>query len=252
MSVAELEQGVFNFTRIDQVVVPFLEAAGEARVLVDIETSPAWLWEPATACQPSLAPCGPDTCADAERTDLSPSTGGGYGNRLRCPHWGDTSVPRDKSWKDMAAYFARVSDCDAKGGFTAPDGTRHESGHHYNISVWEVWNEVNLVREHNLTKESYVEYYDAQVAAMQASEGGAVSRFGGPSLAGLTVEGADEWGAYLLDKQNHKPSSTPFDDFSFPALQAGAPWHPKSRLGSCNSWTCGAWRARAASSLPLA
>jgi hypothetical protein len=45
MSVAQLAEGVWNFTRMDQVVLPFLDAAGNASVLVDIESSPAWMWE---------------------------------------------------------------------------------------------------------------------------------------------------------------------------------------------------------------
>jgi hypothetical protein len=216
MSVAQMEEGVWNFTRMDQVVLPFLDACGNASVLVDIESSPAWMWEPFSGpCPQRLAPCGTDTCADAERTDLPPSTGGGYGNRLRCPHWGDAEVPRDKTWKELATYFTRVSDWYTKGGFTLPDGTRHESGHRYKIAFWEIWNEVNNGREHGMTKEDYLEYYDTQVLALQSSPGGAVSKFGGPSLSGLSMQNVDDWMPFLLDRKNHKPETTPFDALTF-------------------------------------
>ena len=49
-------EGVWNFTRLDEVVVPFLDAAlppdSAAKVIIDIETSPQWMWEDAGACVP--------------------------------------------------------------------------------------------------------------------------------------------------------------------------------------------------------
>ena len=55
-SCAQLQEGVWNFTLLDQVVVPFLDAAlssnrnNRSRAIVDIETSPAWMWRDAGAC----------------------------------------------------------------------------------------------------------------------------------------------------------------------------------------------------------
>ncbi len=66
-----------------------------------------------------------------------------------------------------------------------------------------------------MSAQAYVAYYDAQVKAMQESAGGAVSKFGGPSLAGVTVAKADEWAPLLLDARNHQPTNTPFDALSF-------------------------------------
>lgn len=226
MSVAQIVEGVWNFSRMDEVVVPFLEAAGNASVLFDVESSPTWMWELQKGgrdCPARLRPCGQDTCADAARVDLPPTTAGGYGNRLRCPHWGSVSTPRDRTWEELATYFSRVSDWYTKGGFTLPNGTRYSSGHHFKIAFWEIWNEVNLFREHNMSAQTYVEYYDQQVAAMRRSAGGLVSKVGGPSLAGLTELKADEWAAYLLDARNHNPPSTPFD-----ALCVRSPEHVPS------------------------
>ena len=67
-----------------------------------------------------------------------------------------------------------MSDWYTKGGFTLPNGTRYSSGHRFKIAFWEIWNEVNLFREHNMSAQTYVEYYDQQVAAMRRSAGGLV------------------------------------------------------------------------------
>ena len=139
-------EGVWNFTRMDEVVVPFLEAAllpdSSAKVILDIETSPQWMWEDAGACVPLGGPrdssCDavpPDgggsnrTCADSAGTALPP------GDRTRCPHWGDTRVPRDRSWKEMSAYFARVALWYTRGGFTDERGVQRKG-----TSVYEVRN----------------------------------------------------------------------------------------------------------------
>ena len=65
------------------------------------------------------------TCANATGTALPP------GDRTRCPHWGDTRAPRDRSWGEIAAYFARVALWYTRGGFVDERGARHESNHRY-------------------------------------------------------------------------------------------------------------------------
>ena len=135
-------EGVWNFTRMDEVVVPFLEAAllpnTSTKIILDIETSPQWMWEDAGACVP--LPHGPRdpscpggggnrTCADATGAALPP------GDRMRCPHWGDTRVPRDPSWREMAAYFARVALWYTRGGFTDERGVQHKGSSKYMSAV---------------------------------------------------------------------------------------------------------------------
>eukprot|EP01043_Picozoa_sp_COSAG02_P040325 COSAG02_NODE_3254_length_7085_cov_102.140281_4_plen_82_part_00 len=66
-----------------------------------------------------------------------------------------------------------------------------------------------------MSAQAYVAYYDAQVKAMQESAGGAVSKFGGPSLAGVTVAKADEWAPLLLDARNHQPTNTHLTRYRF-------------------------------------
>ena len=43
-----------------------------------------------------------------------------------------------------------------------------QSNHHYNEKriIWEVWNEINLGREHDVSVEDYLAMYIAQVHAM--------------------------------------------------------------------------------------
>ena len=74
---------------------------------MDIETSPLWMWENAGACS-KQSPNDPScdwlhghrsnaTCADASGSAVPP------GPRTRCPHWGDTKVPCDHSWRELAS-----------------------------------------------------------------------------------------------------------------------------------------------------
>ena len=102
-------------------------------------------------------------------------------------------VPRDKSWREMSRYFARVAMWYTRGGFVDEHGVRHESDYHYNESriLWEVWNEVQSNREHGMSPTDYIAMYDAQVAALTVdldasiAPGGAWrGTIGGPSLAG--------------------------------------------------------------------
>ena len=44
LSCAQVHEGHWDFTLVDQVVVPFLHAANGTQTIVDIETSPLWMW----------------------------------------------------------------------------------------------------------------------------------------------------------------------------------------------------------------
>jgi hypothetical protein len=44
LSCAQVHEGHWDFTLVDQVVVPFLRAANGTQTIVDIETSPLWMW----------------------------------------------------------------------------------------------------------------------------------------------------------------------------------------------------------------
>merc|ERR1712232_402709 len=97
----------------------FMAAAGNTSVIVDIETSPAWMWadnDPNKTMQ---------TCADDTYTNLS------VGLRTRCPCYGCNSEPRDESWQELAGYFRRVAEWYTNGGFVDDDGKSVKSGHSY-------------------------------------------------------------------------------------------------------------------------
>ncbi len=53
----------------------------------------------------------------------------------------------------LGAYYGRLVGWFVNGGFTDEYGTRHVSGRRFNVSAWEVFNEV--AHEHAHTKESY-------------------------------------------------------------------------------------------------
>ena len=222
---------------MDQVVVPFLDAAfanNATRVILDIETSPQWMWEDAGACVPNDRPNGPKdkscdsthgnsdnaTCADSNGISQSP------GPRTRCPHWGDTRVPRDKTWAELASYFARVALWYTRGGFVDDQGVRHESGYYFNETkiVWEVWNEITLTREHNMLVADYTAMYDAQVASMThlmptfalgPDKTAWRGTFAGPSFCGLNVNTADDYLGPLLNCSTHTPATTPLHALTF-------------------------------------
>ena len=235
LSCAQVEEGIWDFSLMDRVVVPFLEAtlttSNKSTAIVDIETSPLWMWKDGGACI-KQSPTDPScawtrgqrtnrTCADASGTRLPP------GPRRRCPHWGDAQVPRDPTYKELASYFARVAMWYTRGGFKDEAGLWHSSGHHFDESriVWEIWNEVNHGREHNMTAQQYIKMYDAHVAALTTemedpatavAPGGAWrGRFGGPSFGGLRSKGVHGFLENLLDPKSHTPENTPPDALTF-------------------------------------
>ena len=248
LSCAQVAEGVWDFALVDAVVVPFLDAAlgagsgggsggggsgggGEAakrHAIVDIETSPQWMWEDAGACRrqsPTDGTCdgvpaaGDNaTCADASGDALRP------GPRTRCPHWGDTAVPRDRSWRELASYFARVAAWYTRGGFfDERSGVWRASGHRYDEEqlTWEVWNEVSHSREHGMSAANYTALYDATAAVLTGGMGAVApggpwrGKLGGPSASGLSAASVERFLGPLLNASTHSPPSTRLDALSF-------------------------------------
>ena len=214
ISCAQLEgPDAWNFTAMDAVMKMFMDAVGDASVIIDIETSPAWMWADANATNTQ-------TCADAHSFTL-PVTGapGADPTQLRCPHYGGPHVPKDPTWGQIAAYFKRVADHYTRGGFTDERGQWHAGAAHgpYTFAYWEVLNEVNHAREHAFTPQGIVDFYDAQLKAF-AADGGPppAAKFNGPSWGGMnSVEDVDTLMAPFLNASNHHPPSTPVDAVSF-------------------------------------
>lgn len=125
-------------------------ASGNASVMVDIETSPDWMWLGANASTNH-------TCADATSTSLP------VGPKNRCPFYGDPTTPIDGSWSQIADYFAKVASRYTRGGFEDEHGTWRGGGKTYKIDRWEILNEVNHPREHDFNASDYIAFYDEQV-----------------------------------------------------------------------------------------
>ena len=160
LGVAELEppkdgKTSWDFALIDPMTIDFLEATKGHPVVLNFSTIPQWMVKTE---KPVSYPADPDQ-----------------------PVWDYTqgSDFRDPTFKEVADYYARLLSWYTQGGFTDELGKRHESGHHYTISHWEVLNEPDL--ERNLTPEAYTRLYDAVVEAMRRVQ--PATKFGGISLA---------------------------------------------------------------------
>lgn len=198
ISCAHLDehQGAFDFGLMDEVMDRFASAARPpsnpaAPVVVDIETSPAYMWADANATNYQCANASTTTARLAANT--------------RCPFFGDASRPRDPSWREIADYHASVFAHYVNGTHRAP----------MNITYWEVLNEVDHEREHLFSPESYVALYDVQVRAIQAqarASGLQPPKFLGPSLGGGgSIPMVEQWFGYILNASNHHPPLTPVD-----------------------------------------
>ena len=115
---------------------------------------------------------------------------------------------RDPTCTELAAYYQRLAGWYVNGGFTDENGVWHESGHHFQIPVWEVLNEPDS--EHSTTAEDYTREYDAIVEAVQNISPD--TRFMGLSLAQPASH--LDLVQYFLNPSNHLPG-IPIDYISY-------------------------------------
>eukprot|EP00039_Didymoeca_costata_P032444 m.37850 g.37850 ORF g.37850 m.37850 type:complete len:530 (-) comp9361_c0_seq1:3-1592(-) len=203
ISCPQLKQGVWNFSATDLVMNTFMKACGNKTVIVDIETSPVWMWADASSNTTT-------TCADANSTSLH------VGERTRCPNYGSGHVPVDRTWSQIAHYFKNVADWYTSGGFVDPvTNKRYDSNYNYKLGYWEILNEPDLTREHGLLPQQVIDYYDAMVREFNGTRPGG-AKFMGPSFSGMSsIARVQEWVVPFLNKSNHHPSDTPLDALSF-------------------------------------
>ena len=180
LGVAELEpprdgKTSWDFSLIDPMTIDFLNATKGRPVVLNFSTIPQWMVKTE---KPVSYPADPDQ-----------------------PVWSYTqgSEFRDPTFKEVADYYARLLAWYTQGGFTDELGQRHESGHYYTISHWEVLNEPDL--ERHLTPEDYTRLYDAVVEAMRRVQ--PATKFGGISLA--HPGGQPLYFEHFLNPKNHKP-----------------------------------------------
>jgi hypothetical protein len=189
LGVAELEpprdgKTSWDFTLIDPMTIDFLEATKGHSVILNFSTIPAWMFR---TDKPVAYPADPNqvTWSYTQHTEL-----------------------KDPTLKEIADYYARLLAWYTQGGFTDEFGQRHESGHHYAISHWEVLNEPEL--EYPASPEMYTRIYDAVVEAMRRVQ--PQIKFVGVSLARPGSHPA--YFEYFLDPKNHKPG-IPLDYISY-------------------------------------
>jgi hypothetical protein len=180
LGVAELEppkdgKTSWDFSLIDPMTIDFLEATKGHPVVLNFSTIPQWMVKTE---KPVPYPADPEQ-----------------------PVWNYTqgSEFRDPTFKEVADYYARLLAWYTQGGFTDELGKRHESGHRFTISHWEVLNEPDL--ERNLTPEAYTRLYDAVVAAMRRVQ--PTMKFGGISLAYPSQQPL--FFEHFLNPKNHAP-----------------------------------------------
>jgi hypothetical protein len=188
LAVAELEPPTadktsWDFGVIDPMTIDFFNATQGHSAILNFSTIPQWMFKTPA---PVAYPADPNQVAwnYTQGTEL-----------------------RDPSMKELADYYARLVSWYTAGGFTDENGNRHESGYHYSIPIWEVFNEVEA--EHHTTPQQYTERYDAVVAAIHAVS--PQTKFVGLALAFPKNLSYFE---YFLDHKNHKPG-TPLDMISY-------------------------------------
>lgn len=189
LGVAELEPPTkektsWDFSAIDPMTEDFISATKGHPVILNFSTIPQWMFK---TDKPVTYPADTDgvTWDYTQGTEL-----------------------RDPSMKELGDYYARLVSWYVNGGFTDELGKRHESGHHYKIDYWEVFNEVDF--EHTTTPEQYTARYDAVVSAVRKVAPGV--KFVALALAAPSDN--PKMFEYFLNPKNHKPG-IPLDMISY-------------------------------------
>lgn len=148
------------------------------------------------------------SCALADSTTLPVS------DRTRCPFYGNETTPKDRTWGQIAEYFRQVASHYTNGSFIDENGMVHTGGRHYKFGYWEILNEPSLSREHGLSPDQIISYYDAMVASLGSVAPGG-GKFLGSSFASVSAQTVITKIRPFLDPATHDPPSTPVDALSF-------------------------------------
>jgi hypothetical protein len=180
LAVAELEppregKTSWDFSLIDPLTEDFMQATAGHTVMLNFSTIPEWMFK-----TPRSVPYPHDP--DQVTWDYT------QGNELR-----------DSSMKELVDYYTRLVSWHMLGGFKDEYGVWHNSGHHYKIDYWEVFNEVDLERK--MTPQQYTERYDAVVEGLHRVA--PHMKFAGLAL-GYPSHGPDYF-EYFLNHAHHKP-----------------------------------------------
>ena len=153
---------------------------------MELCTSPAWLW------------------------DQSGQPVHHYPSDVLAVDWGYNTGSKlvDPSCEQIGQWFGRLAAWYTSGGLYDEYGTFHHSGHHYQLSMWEVLNEM----EHGLDIDTYICIYDKVVKY--------VRQYADPDhrieFVGLAELDAAQFNDYVvfLNASNHAPD-TPLDWISY-------------------------------------
>ena len=167
----------WDFSKIDPITLDFLHATeGHSRIL-NFSTIPVWFFKTE---KPVVVPADPNQLFSGEN----------QGRELL-----------DPTCNDVAGYYARLVSWYTQGGFTDELGVRHDSGYHYRIPYWEVFNEIEA--EHHFTPKQYTTCYDAITSALHKVD--PQMKFVGLAL-GYPEQDAEMF-EYFLNPANHKPGT---------------------------------------------
>lgn len=190
LSVAELEPPAngktsWDFSLIDPITLDFLHATAGHPVIVNFGTIPQWMFK-----TPERIPYPSDP------------------NEMTIAYGRQGTELRDPSMKEVADYFTRVMSWYTNGGFKDEYDNWHASNYHFNITYWEILNEVTA--EHAFTPERYAALYDAVVEAVRKVA--PQTKFVGLALS--NPQGSPQWFEYFLNPSHHKPG-IPLDMISY-------------------------------------
>jgi hypothetical protein len=189
LAIAELDpptptQTSWDFSLIDPMTEEFMDATQGHPVVMSFSTIPEWMF---------VTPAPVDYPADPSQEMWNYEQG---------------TELRDPTCTELANYYNRLANWYVNGGFTDEIGVWHDSGHHYQFPVWEVFNEVEF--EHSTTAEDYTKRYDAVVQGVRAASPN--TKFMGMALA---APGSDlDFIRYFLDPSHHQPG-IPLDYISY-------------------------------------
>jgi hypothetical protein len=189
LAVAELEPPTkdktsWDFTLIDPMTIDFFNATAGHSTILNFSTIPQWMFK---TDKPVQIPADP--------------------SQVFWDYTQGTEL-RDPSMKELAGYYGRLAAWYSAGGFVDENGVRHDSGYHYPIDYWEVFNEIDF--EHQTTAAQYTQRYDAVVSAIHAVS--PHTRFVGLALA--DPRGHLPYFEYFLNPQNHA-AGIPLDWISY-------------------------------------
>ena len=178
----------WDFSEFDPAAVDFLRATEGGSPIVEFCTSPAWLWN--QSGQPvHHYPSNPWS------VDWSYNTG---------------DALLDPTCTQIGQWFGRLAAWYTQGGLYDEYGHFHESGHAYDLRLWEVLNEEEA--EHSVSPELYTCIYDQVVKY--------VREYADPKhqieFVGIAAAYANHYAyyTYFLNASNHLPG-TPLDWISY-------------------------------------